>query len=325
MGMLRGKPSEFPEYLREYLDLLEDGQSRNPRWGSYISSHMADSDFEELFSLVPTNKVDRLISEQNFSKHYDLIIGGCSETTGRLLHPTTDTNSEEKKHVWAIKPAKYLGLADDFLNISSGGISAQGIVNSIFAQIRNYGPPKHIFILFPRLDTRIQLAQDAEILIDKNSSRNNGDEIGLIVNSSTIGHNILNYAKRPFGVSEVIPPSLAISLSIQSILALETFCETLGINLIYSTWNKESNALLKSANKTCKHLKKPQPFKNYLDLTYQVEGNQNGDLWRQLPDSCHLKYKEHSRFYRGMLNHFGVHAHAHLGEDYVEELKLRGF
>ena len=322
--MLRGKHSEFPSNLRKYLDLLIDGQAREPRWGSYVNPEINEEGFDELFSLMPTNKVDRLISEQDFNKHYDLFIAGCSETTGRLLHPTTDKKAEESKHIWGVTPANYLGFANDFLNISSGGISAQGIVNSIFAQIRNNGLPKHILVLFPRLDTRMTIIQDADTLIDKDSKRN-VDSIYPIAFASTIGNNILNYVKRPFGVSEVLPQSLAIYINIQSILALETFCKAAGVNLIYSTWNKESNSLLKAANDTSKGLKNSIPFENYLDLTYQVEGNKNGTAWKDLPDSCHLTHKEHPRFYRGMLNHFGIHMHSHIGQDYKEELKIRGF
>lgn len=324
MSIEGNKQSYFSDNFKTELSFVGDKKELQPFWGPY-SSEFREQDFEELFCLVPTNKIDRQISEQDFNKHYDLMIAGCSETTGRLLHPTTDKIASEQIHIWATGPADYLGFNSNFLNISSGGISAQGIVSSIFSQIREQGAPKHLFILFPRLDTRMTLVQDKDVLIDKGNKKNFGDYVNPVTWASNVGIQILNHAKRPYGVSEVIPQAVPVYLNIQSIMALESLCKVTGINLIYSTWNKQSNALIKAANKTATDLGNTEPFSNYIDLSIQAEGSKTGEFGQMVPDNCHLENREHPRFFEGMHGHFGVHAHAHIGQDYVEELKRRGF
>lgn len=318
------KESCFSGNFKTELSFVGDKKELQPFWGPY-SSEFTEYDFEELFCLVPTNRLDMDISGQDFNKHYDLVVAGCSETTGRLLHPTTDKIASEQKYIWATGPADYLGFSDNFLNISSGGISAQGLVNSVFSQIREQGAPKHLFILFPRLDTRMTLVQDKDVLIDKGNSKNFGDFSSPLVWASNVGIQILNHAKRPYGVSEVIPQAVPVYLNIQSIMALESLCKVTGINLIYSTWNKQSNALIKAANKTAKDLGNTEPFSNYIDLSIQAEGSKTGQFGQMIPSNCHPQNREHPRFLEGMKGHFGIHAHAHIGADYVNELKSRGF
>lgn len=316
--------SWFKDNLKFYLSLLEDEDVKNPNWGGY-NSELSEEQFDELFCLAPTNKVDREISNQDFNKQHDLIVAGCSETTGRLLHPSDDKISSEQIYIWATKPAEYLGFSKNFLNISSGGISTQGIVSSIFTQVREQGAPKHLLILFPRFDTRMTLAQDGRALIDKDNRKNVGDYAAPLVWASNVGTQFLRHARAPYNVATVIPQSVPIYLSVQSIMSLESLCLAAGINLIYSTWSKESNALIKAANKTAQDLGKKKPFSNYLDLSIQAEGSKTGLFGQRIPAECHLENQEHPRFIEGMLGHFGIHAHAHIGEDYVEELKVRGF
>tara|TARA_B110000503_G_scaffold99511_2_gene148871 strand:- start:7889 stop:8338 length:450 start_codon:yes stop_codon:yes gene_type:complete len=147
-----------------------------------------------------------------------------------------------------------------------------------------------------------------------------------MVNSSNIGDAEASYAKKPYEVSTVISPTYAIYLNIQSILVLELICELAGINLIYSTWSLETDAVINAANLASLDNRIPIPFKNYIEIDYRTVNNNCEDAAERLPKDCHLNLAEHPQFYIGRQNnHMGVHAHAHVAENFIAELGRRGY
>lgn len=325
---------EEPEYLRNINNnpslFFEDLKVRLQRkyseqkimtqdaqfWGG-ISS-ITELEFLEFFGLTTMFHQDKLVSRQDFDKNYELIYAGCSETTGRLLSEG-DFTYDQEEYVWGSYVSRFMG--SEYLNISMGGASAYAIVSSLIAHINQYGPPKHLFVLFPQLGTRFLVAQD-EHLKDVQSHRTET----LFSNCGRIGEDFsVKYARKPFDSSYVISPTIATFYGVQSIRTLELVASLADINLIYSTWNLETDSIISAANATARTMGKDIPFKNYVTNPYCYAGNNASNVIQPLPEGCHEDLKSHDYYELGRKAHMGVHAQAHISEIFTEELTRRGY
>lgn len=261
---------------------------------------------------------EQLITRQNYDKHYNIIYAGCSETTGRLLSED-DKSCDNEEYVWGNYLARSLDL--DYLNVSLGGAGAYSIVSSVLTQIDKNGSPKHLFILFPQLGTRFQVAQD-DTLRNLDGHRTND----LFSLCGTVGLNAsANYGKKPFNSAHVLGPTLAAAYSVQAIRTVELVAKLAKINLIYSTWSLETQAFITAANKTAEDANQEIPFKNFIENENVYIGNHANSTPTPIAQGCHKELESHKRYNLGRRDHMGVHAHAHLAKIFIEELTKRGY
>lgn len=262
--------------------------------------------------------------DNDFTECAEILAAGCSFTWGAGLY---------EKHIWPTHIRNMTGKTVHNIGVSGGSIS--GTVSRIFAYIRKFGKPKTIICLFPdafRLylplipdrftHTRAEGADLFEfyhehkqpVLIDTGWS--NWDE-----NKRSYSQPI--YSKIPHTTNEVLPAEVAFYLSIQSIHLLESFCNEVGINLIWTTWHYDTYVFFKKiqslADKTY--------FKNFgSDLMnaslYTKRKDVPDEEW---PDyGCHLDLKEQDKYtflIAADTHHWGSHSQIHLAESLYKELK----
>lgn len=284
--------------------------------------NVSDKDFGQFFSLDTFVKLEQR-SSQDYEKHYKYIYSGCSESSGEYLSLSTSQDPFNYKDVaadiWGSIVGSKLGLSE-YLNLSVGGASAMGIVTGLLRQIREYGPPDHILILFPNLDSRVTFVKDDEKLVSLSDNQD------LVNDISTIGEYEANYSKRPHVVEEIFTKRWATYLNIQNILFLEDICKALNINLIYSTWSTSTHEILSVANALALKRGHPVPFKNYIVSDYKKSAGGCIHAIKLTPNDCHRDKSDHPLWLIGKGNsHMGVHAHIHAADMYINELSARGF
>lgn len=285
-------------------------------------SNLSNKELRHFFSLDTYVKVGDQRS-RNYEKHYKYVYSGCSETTGEFLSKS-DINgaydyAEVKHNIWG----DLVGVALDEpsrINLSVGGASVMGIVNMIIRQIRTYGQPDHVLVLFPSLDSRITFVPDSTRLVSLSGSQE------LVSDISGIGEYETTYSKQPHVAENILSKRWVTYLNTQSILMLEELCRASGINLIYSTWSKSTHEALILANSLAVADSSPVPFRNYIVSDYRKAAGECLDAARLLPTGCHTDFSDHPRWYIGANNtHMGVHAHMHVADLFSKELQNRGF
>lgn len=300
-----------PDKHDPYLDL------------SYL--HEVDDDsFKQFFSIDTLTKVEQQ-NCQNYEMHYSYIYSGCSETAGWHLSKPDDTEYDDvdyediKPNIWGEIVGSKLGLTNS-LNLGAGGASVMGIVNNIARQIRLYGAPRHVFIYFPNLDSRITFVTDSSRLVSI------GEDQEMVSDISGIGEYETTYSKKPHAVEEIFTKRWASYLNTQSIILLEEICRVNGINLIYSTWSTSAHRTISAANSLALESNSLPPFPNYIESTYKKSAGGCLLAAKHIDSGCHTDACNHPRWFIGKGGtHMGTHAHIHVGEIFIEELRNRGF
>lgn len=287
-------------FSRKLSELLSLDKSNTSALGIETWTNLSSKEFIELFSLSEKLDVTK-----------ELIFSGCSETTGEYIN--------DLSLVWGSVVATTFSYKS--LNLSVGGASAFSIVNSLIKQIDEQGAPKHLLILFPRIESRMAVPRDPLALNFLTEPNDNS----FIHNVTGIGDSVPKYSRVPHNVEEIIPRTLVSYLNIKSILALEAFCRLAKINLIYSTWSSKTDAIISSANRGAKALGFNQPFPNYIESSYKDNFVNGGYASNSLPEKCHLDLANHPLYEQGKNDHMGVHAQLHIAEDFIKELTKRGY
>lgn len=287
-------------FSRELSKFLSLDKSSTSALGIETWTNLSSKEFIELFSL--SEKLDTT---------RELIFSGCSETTGEYI--------DDLSLVWGSVVAATFNYKS--LNLSVGGASAFSIVNSLIKQIDSQGAPKHLLILFPRIESRMAVPKDPLAL--NFLTKTNHDN--FVHNVTGIGDSVPKYSRVPHNVEEIIPRTLVSYLNIKSILSLEAFCRLAKINLIYSTWSSKTDAIISSANRGAKALGLDQPFPNYINSSYKDNFVNGGYASNALPEKCHLDLANHSLYEHGRNDHMGIHAQLHIAKDFIEELTKRGY
>lgn len=164
--------------------------------------------------------------------------------------------------------------------------------------------------------------------------------------------------KRPFFIEDTIPPEEAIFRSMKHIMMLESYCEAAGIELIWSGWSDDVAFLLEKygAKNISKHAIKCDGLEfwkaHWMEIPVTDEDPEgihdikmkhgispdcptdgvnsqcvcfidcHSDLKEKFEDSFYLATDRHEK---GKDNcHMGVHRHAHIADDFAEELLDRG-
>jgi len=242
-----------------------------------------------------------------FSKDTVNLFAGCSHTWGFGM--TYDS-------MWANIVAKNIG--GSYSNVAVPGISVARIVQNIIAYCRDYGNPKNIFILFPNID-RIVLPKTDGFLQPKNN------EVDKICDTQ-IEKEKLKYFKAPLLLEEIVTEDIAIWLSLQSIQFLEQYCKSSGINLFWSSWEKDFNNLI---NK----FKNENYYYDYTHMDFEYWTEPGDRLEEKYIEDCHRDLINENNLYywsmggdreaesEGGAPHFGAHRNIHIAEYFINRYK----
>lgn len=305
-------------------DYLKTTDNPDPYLDISYLYEIDDKSFRQLFSIDTLTKVEQQNS-QNYERHYEYIYSGCSETAGWHLSRPDHTEYDDvdyeniKPNIWGEIVGSKFNLIDP-LNLGAGGASVMGIVNNIVRQIRLYGAPKHIFVYFPNLDSRITFVKDPDKLMSI------GEDQDMVSDICGIGDYESIYSKKPHTVEEVFTKRWASYLNLQSIILLEEICRANKINLIYSTWSTSAHITISAANSLAIESNSLPPFPNYVESDYKKSAGGCLIAAKAIGNNCHVDLSSDPRWYIGKGGtHMGVHAHIHVGETFIQELDNRGF
>lgn len=247
---------------------------------------------------------------QDFTKKYELIFSGCSETNGDYLSHDEITR-DNGKNIWGTKVANYLGL--DFLNMGRGGSSVWQIVSSLLSQFERGGDPKIVLCLLPNL-TRLIMPNDPKNLVSKY-----GKNLYLIEDIDyQPDKNRPNFSKKPHKKEEIIPSIIPVWMNLQALLFLEQYCRSNKITLMYSTWSEQTAAILSSIISSEQEASLSVSYPNYIDTDPRGWAKEeyfnlfcHKNIEKKFPDL--FKYGTDGE-------HMGIHRHQHIADIFIQNL-----
>jgi hypothetical protein len=215
------------------------------------------------------------------SKHFNLfdknknnlLTAGCSITFGVGL---------PSEYLWSTMLGKNLKF--EHYDISYPGHSIFLIIKNIFAFIKKYGKPNKIFILFPDIHRSVYYSYEKKnfsvCTISINHLNNDlDDEIKNTVTGYNEGTQLLHI--------------------VSYIHFLESFCNLLGIDLCWTTWNQKDAEKFEKIN-----------FKNFINTnifwpkeSLDLKDNTlNKRYWNLASDKSHPGSGWHQIYYQNMID-----------------------
>ena len=270
---------------------------------------LSNRDIEELITnpLVKQSHGNHQPSNQTFKNNQEIIFTGCSETQGYYVCGSKEENMH--KHIWGFVLSGKLGF--DSINLGIGGQGAYRIIQRLFSHFKEYGNPKNLFCLFPD-PYRFTSPKDNEILVTRSADTGNN-----FLQSTHHGYkyvkNGIQFIKKPFFKEDVIPKNFPLFFNFQAISTLEQYCQSSGINLLWGSWDPNTNdivKIIKSHNEN--------EFKSFVDLSFND--------FHIADKECHSElYNEKPEIYTYGLDkkHMGIHAHRHIADKFFKEYKDR--
>ena len=294
-----------------------------------------------LFLKKYDNEIDFIINNHGyrspeFSQDLDFLIAGDSVTIGDGLR---------KDKIW--HEMLFNNTNYKYASIAFFGESICSQVEKIFAYIKKYNSPKNILFLMPNFE-RIKIFNNHNFFISERFKNHVSDyyngiydfylknsQYNKLENSYSNGYinNLMScdlnnnqeknkYFKRPLIADDVIPLEMAHMQSAQSINFLDMYCKQSNINLIYATWDFDTEILLnKISNK--------ENFPNFLNIESDHWDRKETDKFHKyrLKD-CHSELKEDIYFYHAIddklpdqeFPHFGWHRHIHIKNSFANKL-----
>ena len=243
-----------------------------------------------------------------FYNNPELLVAGCSQTFG-IGVPVEGT--------WASFLAKDLGVGH--VNTALPGGSVQTIVNNIFAYIREFGKPKSIAMLLPEL-TRMTVV-DVNGLIYRGYA---GEPGSIRYEDANFRDGLDNserpkYSKVPHQWEDILPSQAAVAQSMFALTMLIQYCRDTGINLVWSSWDKESIALY-SALAASEH-NKDGFYDGFVPVYYvglstdEVECHDS--LYETYGELFHFAW-DRAKNYTG---HLSIHRHRHVADFFLRKFK----
>jgi hypothetical protein len=197
-------------------------------------------------------------------------------------------------------------------NLSCMGQSINFLISQAFAYFKTFGNPEYVVCLLPD-PLRIYLPTNGKLLDSKN---NNGQLMKVIyVNSNEYSEDKPKYLKKPYYYEDVLPVDVSLFFSMQSIHALEQYCNSHKIKLIWSSWETHFQDFISTLSD--------------ISLNNFIKDDSLKIIDSYLDAECHLNYKEKFDYYfvHGRDDepvsrmHPGVHKNIHVAECFYEEFK----
>jgi hypothetical protein len=254
----------------------------------------------------------------------DVLFAGCSHTYGVGV---------PEEAIWGVQVSKSLGLS--YMNLAGSGQSVYFAVQNIFAFIKKYGPPKIVMMVLPSLSRMLTPVSVplARALNRQSRSRLPGREI--LTASSGSGWSQTEdldtdirpkHQKIPYVLENVLYPELSYYLNLQHLNALQLFCASTGIELLWGSLSEENSDLFASLK-----LQRAEYFGGYVKLDPFLAGdtktlnhcNQHDKLKEKYDYCFNLggdKEWEWDGTAREEHGHAGVHHHTHWAETFLKNL-----
>jgi hypothetical protein len=221
------------------------------------------------------------------------------------------------------------------MNLAGSGQSVYFAVQNIFAFIKKYGPPKIVMMVLPSLSRMLTPVSVplARALNRQSRSRLPGREI--LTASSGSGWSQTEdldtdirpkHQKIPYVLENVLYPELSYYLNLQHLNALQLFCASTGIELLWGSLSEENSDLFASLK-----LQRAEYFGGYVKLDPFLAGdtktlnhcNQHDKLKEKYDYCFNLggdKEWEWDGTAREEHGHAGVHHHTHWAETFLKNL-----
>lgn len=166
-----------------------------------------------------SDDLNKKYSSQNF------LFSGCSYTFGTGI---------PYESIWAHQLNRMLG-GEKFINLGMNSGSYHTIVYDVYNYIRNFGKPKGVFLLFPNMQRHINFNYD----------ENDDVAISIIAFRKKLPlqqKKVTSTAReRAEKILDVIKEDVNIFDFYNTVIGLEEYLYSLGIPLVWSTWDKQLN------------------------------------------------------------------------------------
>jgi hypothetical protein len=225
----------------------------------------------------------------------NLLVSGCSNTVG-IGVPIEGS--------WGNLLSDELNVEYDNLGILGNSIHL--IVKNMFSYFKEFGNPKNVAILFPDI-RRIHLPNFNKVL-KKDIDFHLPYEYFVMQDSQ---NNIPKYSKVPHSLSDVFPNEAAMYINLQSILQLEQYCNSLNINLIYTSWDKKTLDIINL-------LKNRTHYKYFIGEMTNNKTNCHNALKNTFSNHFDYAADVNMPYYEG---HFSVHTHKHYADFFLEKIQ----
>lgn len=160
-----------------------------------------------------------------------ILYSGCSNTTG--MAAPFDIN-------WATMLHKKINMQNSFYRLSycSGGY--QKIILNLFKYFKNFGNPDVLFVLLPHTSREILFLSPQDInLNNKKINLSSAIEMGYLYPWEES-----DLDDKEYYITSVENHKRLFVQSYSYLYMLKQYCESSGIRLIYSTWDKHQSELL---------------------------------------------------------------------------------
>jgi hypothetical protein len=251
---------------------------------------------------------------REFSKENpgNTLVFGCSTSFGQGV---------PEDQAWSNQFAKLKGI--DVLNLSLPGKGVSRYFEDFLIYCNEYGKPKNVIVLVADL-YRLRFLNDTEHHTAYGSQSKVPGKIMVPLAMEDLFLNNWDtslkdkYTEIPFDTKDYISPYYGIYQNVWSMYAFEAFCKAAGINLFWSTYNRETKDVIKELIKN-----KPIFEKFLIDNDLLVSE-------QLLSDSCE---ETHNNIHHGTdlwefgtdapwkgRSHPGVHLHTHVAEFFNRHL-----
>lgn len=291
------------EELKEYTDslfnnkLLGGSKPNLSAYGFYTGDRLDDPT-----TLYRHNEF--AYRSDSWDGSHEILALGCSQTYGRGI-------PEEGRWTNILQELTNKKVA----NLSAPGQSIHFLVSQAFEYFKTFGNPEYVICLFPD-PFRISLPSNKDVIDSKyNLIKKFITSVQVSANQAPVEKPM--YIKKPYFYEDVIPIEVPIFFSMQSIHALEQYCNSNKIKLIWSSWDEFFYHNIPMLDKGS--------FSNFFrDEDLLIKG-------AYFNRECHSEYKERFEYYfvhgRDTListnTHPGVHANIHFAEAFCREINKR--
>jgi hypothetical protein len=225
----------------------------------------------------------------------ELLVSGCSNTVG-IGVPIDGT--------WGNMLSN--SMKKDYDNLSILGASIHLIVKNIFAYLKHFSHPKVITVVFPDIN-RIHLPNFNNIL--KKEIRSHIPY--HYFTTSNDQKDIPKYSKKPHALYETFPNEAVAYLNLNSILQLEYFCKSANIELLYTSWDKNTIDIINN-------LKNSSSYTGFIGEVVLDYKSCHGEIKNKFPNHFDYAADANLPYYEG---HFSIHKQAHYADFFYEHWK----